>query len=93
MSLDVWEYHEEQMCTNPKYKVAYEALEPEFSIASALIKARSEADMTQVDVAGKMGVTQSTIARIESGKNVSIKTIRRYAKAVGKSITLEIQPV
>lgn len=93
MGRDVFEYHEEQMRTNPKYKAAYDALEPEFAIARALIKARGDADMTQNDVAGKMGVTQSTIARIESGKNVSIKTIRRYAKAIGKPITLEIQPV
>lgn len=81
------------MLENPDFKTAYDSMEQEFSIARALIHARSEAEMTQAEVAGKMGVTQSTVARIESGKNISIKTLARYASAVGKPITLEIHPV
>lgn len=32
---------------HPKYVAEYEALEKEFALASALIEARSKADMTQ----------------------------------------------
>ncbi|MEG2140891.1 MAG: helix-turn-helix transcriptional regulator [Bilophila sp.] len=80
------------MLDNPEFKASYDALEQEFAIARALVNARADADMTQAEVAGRMGVTQSSIARIESGKNISIKTIARYATAVGKPIRLDILP-
>ncbi|MFQ8734845.1 MAG: helix-turn-helix transcriptional regulator [Bilophila wadsworthia] len=81
------------MRDNPEYKAAYDALEQEFAIANALIQARSEAGMTQKDVAEKLGVSQPAVARMESGKNISIKAIARYAKAVGRPINLSILPV
>lgn len=80
------------MMENPDFKKQYDSLEAEFSIAHALIKARIAANMTQSDVAGKMGISQSSIARMESGRNISIKSISRYATAIGKPIILEIHP-
>ena len=93
MGRSVFEYHKQQMRDNPEYKAAYDALEQEFAIANALIQARSEAGMTQKDVAEKLGVSQPAVARMESGKNISIKAIARYAKAVGRPINLSILPV
>ena len=93
MGRSVFEYHEQHMRDNPEYKAAYDALEQEFAIANALIQARSEAGMTQKDVAEKLGVSQPAVARMESGKNISIKAIARYAKAVGRPINLSILPV
>ena len=67
---------------DPRYVAAYDALEPEFSLASALIKARADANMTQEQVAQAMGTTQAVIARLESGKVLpSTRTLERFAKA------------
>jgi len=67
---------------DPKYLAAYNALEAEFSLASALIKARADADMTQEQVAQAMGTTQAVIARLESGKVLpSTRTLKRFADA------------
>jgi transcriptional regulator with XRE-family HTH domain len=61
---------------------AYNALEEEFALASAMIKARADADMTQEQVAKAMGTTQAVIARLESGKVLpSTRTLERFAKA------------
>lgn len=92
MGRSLFDYHEEKMRTDPEYKAAYEALEPEFNIANTLIKARLEAGMTQKDVAEKLGISQPAVARMESGKNISLKSIARYANAIGRPIHLEIQP-
>ena len=92
MGIDFFAHHEEKMRDNPEYKAAYDALEQEFASANALIQARSEAGMTQKDVAEKLGVSQPAVARMESGKNISIKAIARYAKAVGRPINLSILP-
>ena len=67
---------------DPKYVAAYNALEKEFAIASAMIKARADANMTQEQVAKAMGTTQAVIARLESGKALpSTRTLERFAKA------------
>ena len=67
---------------DPKYVTAYNALESELALASAMIKARAEADMTQEQVAAAMGTTQAVVARLESGKALpSTRTLERFAKA------------
>lgn len=67
---------------DPQYVAAYEALDKEFALASAMIKARGEAEMTQEQVAEAMGTTQAAIARLESGKGLpSTRTLERFAKA------------
>jgi ribosome-binding protein aMBF1 (putative translation factor) len=67
---------------DPKYVAEYDALEEEFVLASAMIKARSDADMTQEQVAEAMGTTQAVVARLESGKvRPSTRTLERFAKA------------
>jgi len=67
---------------DPRYVAAYDALESEFALASSMIKARADADMTQEQVARAMGTTQAVIARLESGKVLpSTRTLERFAKA------------
>lgn len=64
------------------YVAAYDALESEFALASAMIRARADANMTQEQVADAMGTTQAVIARLESGKVLpSTRTLERFAKA------------
>jgi DNA-binding XRE family transcriptional regulator len=92
MGRNVFDYHDEKMRGNSEYKAAYGALETEFLIADALIRARVEAGLTQAEVAARLGVTQPAIARMESGRNISLKSVARYAGAIGRPITLEIMP-
>ncbi len=54
----------------------------EFSLASALLKARTDAGLTQEELAGRMNTTQSVIARMESGRvKPSSRMLQRFAKA------------
>ena len=78
---------------DPTFQVAYDALEEEFALAQALIKARADANMTQQEVAEKMGTTQTAIARLESGRSMpSTRTLQRYAKATGTKLRLTFEP-
>jgi ribosome-binding protein aMBF1 (putative translation factor) len=78
---------------DPQYTAAYRSLEKEFALASALIKARSEADMTQEEVAAAMGTTQAVIARLESGKVLpSTRTLERFAKATHTRLRILFEP-
>ena len=78
---------------DPAFKTGYDALEEEFTLASLLIEARTRANLTQAELASKMGTSQSTIARLESGKAApSLSTLRRLAKATGSRLEISFEP-
>ena len=77
---------------NLKVKQAYDTLEDEFALAGALIDARSKANLTQSQLAHRMGTTQSAIARLESGRALpSGATLVRFAKAVGRTLRVQFR--
>jgi ribosome-binding protein aMBF1 (putative translation factor) len=78
---------------DPEFRAAYEALEEEFSLAEAIIKARSDADMTQEQVAAAMGTTQTAVARMEGGHLPSTRTLQRFADATGTRLKISFEPV
>lgn len=72
---------------NMAYKKAYEDLELEFSIISAIIDARIKKGITQKEIAEKMGTKQSSIARFESGRyNPTLAFVQKLANAIGTRI-------
>ena len=78
---------------DPQYVAAYESMAEEFGLASALIEARSNADMTQAQVAKAMGTTQAVIARLESGRVLpSTRTLERFAKATRTRLRIRFEP-
>jgi transcriptional regulator with XRE-family HTH domain len=77
----------------PKYRKAYEALEEEFVLASAVIEVRNRAGLTQQGLARKMGTTQPVVARLESGRTrPSMRTLERLAKATGSRLLISFEP-
>ncbi len=80
-----------ELLNDPNYKKAYTQLEEEFLVAKALIEARKSANLTQKQVAERMGTTQSVVARMEAGKPLpSLKSVARYAAAVNSKIELKL---
>ena len=79
---------------DPEFIREYEALEEEFALATALIKARADADLTQEEIAVRMGTTQSAIARLESGRSrPSTATLAKFAKATGTRLRVSFERV
>ncbi|NKB78804.1 helix-turn-helix transcriptional regulator [Ochrobactrum daejeonense] len=76
---------------NPEFQAEYEKADAEFALIEALVKARTEAKMSQADVAKSIGTTQSAIARLEGGRvSPSISTLRRYAEATGSKLEISL---
>lgn len=76
-----------------KYRTAYEDLAPEFEIARAIIQLRSEAGLTQEELAKRLHTTQSVIARLEGGySKPSTNTLQRIAEATGTRLKITFEP-
>ena len=79
---------------DPDFVREYEALEEEFALATALIKARADAGLTQEEIARRMGTTQSAVARLEGGKSrPSTTTLAKFAKATGTRLRVSFERV
>lgn len=77
---------------DPEYLREYEALEAEFSLASAVIGARIRAGLTQAELAERMGTSQSAIARLEGGRaKPSVATLEKLAKATGSRLRVVLE--
>jgi ribosome-binding protein aMBF1 (putative translation factor) len=75
------------------YRVAHTALDDEFTLAEALIKARTTADVSQEEIAKRMHTSQPNVARLEGGRaNPSVSTLRKYAKATGTQLRITFEP-
>lgn len=73
----------DKMMKDPDFKKEYEALAPEFELKRQLIKARIDSKMTQEQIAEKMNMKQSNLARFEKTMDAKFSTILKYAKALG----------
>lgn len=62
----------------------------EVSALKSILTARTDAGLSQKEVAEKMGATQSCVARLENnllrGRFPSMATLEKYASAVGKRV-------
>ncbi|MEJ5088349.1 helix-turn-helix domain-containing protein [Brucella pseudogrignonensis] len=71
-----------RLMNDPQFQREYEKADAEFALIEAFVRARTDAKMSQADVAKRIATTQSAIARLEGGKvSPSISTLRRYAEA------------
>ena len=73
-----------------KFQKEFEALRPEFRLARQLIEARMSAGLSQSELAARMGTSQPTVARLEGGHKPSLKTLERYADAVGRKVEIRL---
>ncbi|HMT07853.1 MAG TPA: helix-turn-helix transcriptional regulator [Pyrinomonadaceae bacterium] len=76
---------------NPKLAKSYDEGYENFKIGVLLQASREQAKLTQEEVAQKMGTKKSAISRIENhADNITLSTLHKYAKALGKKLSLEI---
>lgn len=71
--------------SEPKVKAEFDQLQDEFALLDEFLKARAAQGLAQVQVAQKIGTTQSAVARMESGSgrhSPSLATLTKYADAL-----------
>ena len=86
------ELHQKWM-QEPKYRKVHAAMDDDFALAKAVIAARSQAGLTQAELAQKMGTTQPVVARLEGGRaQPSLRTLHRLAQATGSRLSIRFAP-
>jgi DNA-binding XRE family transcriptional regulator len=77
------------------FKEAYDSFNEEFILAKEIIKLRKTNNLTQKELAEKVGTSQPAIARLESGnyKNVSLAFLRRVAFALGTTPEIKLKKI
>ena len=78
------------MMKDPEFKKAYDDLEVEFKIIEAIIKKRAQKKLTQKALAEEIGITQSALARFESGRsNPTFSFIQKVTSGLGLRLTVK----
>jgi transcriptional regulator with XRE-family HTH domain len=87
--MDLDQYIAEREARDPEFKAAREEMRPQYEFQRALIMARVEAGITQREMATRLEVKQSAIARWEAGQIMpTLDTLFRVSKSLGLAFTV-----
>lgn len=83
----------QRLLEDPAVRKEYADADAEYSLLEELVRARTRANLTQAELARRIGTTQSAVARLEGGRvSPSLATLRRYAEATGAELRVSLQP-
>lgn len=81
--------HKAQMMKDPDFKKAYDDLDLEFKLISAMIDQRNKKKITQKQLAQQIGTKQSAIARFETGNaNPRLSFMKKLTRALDLQLTV-----
>jgi transcriptional regulator with XRE-family HTH domain len=78
------------MMSAPGFRAVYDEIAGKMAIGEMISEMRHKKNMTQTELARKVGTSRTAIARYESGNynRYSIVTLQRIAKAFGRKLTI-----
>ncbi len=86
-----FEEMKEDMLKDEEFKIEYEKLKPRYEAIEQIIRARKEQNMTQAELAKRVGTQKSNISRLESGNyNPSLNFLSKVAESLGKSLSVQL---
>src|SRR5580704_16677984 len=79
---------------SPAFQAQVEEELAAINVAQDLVALRESRGLSQVQLAARLGITQSAIAQLESAqpKNVELRTLVRVAAALGAHVDVPIRP-
>ena len=69
-----------QQLINNKSKILSQSIE--------LAKLRKTKQLKQIELAAMMGVSQASISKVESGKDIQLSTLQNYVRALGGEVSI-----
>jgi predicted transcriptional regulator len=63
------------------------------ALIEELVQARRDSELSQAEIAARMGTSQPAVARLESGDlDARLSTLERYAAALGRTVNWHVRP-
>ena len=79
-----------ELLSDPEVKKVYDNLEFEFELIKAIIRIRAQKKLTQRELARKIGVAQSALARFESGRtNPTLSFLQKITAGLGLKLMVK----
>jgi len=80
-----------RLMKDEEFKAEYEKLKPRYELIAQIIDARNQQNITQEELALRVGTQKSNISRFESGSyNPSLDFITKVARSLGKEIHISL---
>lgn len=83
-----WSEMRDKMMDRPGAAEALEKAGAEFDEELRLYELRHAEALSQVEVAGRLDVTQSAVSKLERAEDVRVSTLRDYLEAIGARLEL-----
>lgn len=81
-----------ELMKDAEFANEYEKLGPRYEAIQQIIQARNEQNITQAELAKRIGTQKSKISRLESGDyNPSLDFLAKVAKGLGKKLSVQIR--
>ncbi|MEM8718436.1 MAG: helix-turn-helix transcriptional regulator [Cyanobacteria bacterium P01_G01_bin.39] len=88
-----WSFITEKISSNPEMMAGCNSDSPENQLAMTVIALRSEVGLSQREFAARIGMKQSQLARIETGRQVpKLKTLAKLASVAGYEVKVSLVP-
>lgn len=90
--MNINEYKKRAFEADPELYGEYKDLAPEYDLIKQILQARAEQNLTQQELADRIGIKQSNISRLESGNyNPSLDFLKKIASGLGKELHIEFR--
>jgi transcriptional regulator with XRE-family HTH domain len=88
------EWIDGQLEANPRLAREVDQLVNEMKLEQELALLREKRGLSQRELAKLLGASQPYVAKLESGriKDLGVNTLVKYARALGGSVTIKIEP-
>jgi DNA-binding XRE family transcriptional regulator len=86
-----WKELRARLLADPAVQEARKKTSVEFLLMLEISAARARSGLTQAEIARRMGTTQSAVARLETERLPSLRTLKRYAEAVGAKLVVRLE--
>ncbi len=81
-----------ELLKDPDVKKEYDRLGPKFDLIRSIIEKRIEKNISQKELATRMGTKQSALSRLESGKyNPSLAFMQKVAQALDSKLEIRLR--
>jgi predicted transcriptional regulator len=81
-----------ELLSDPEVKKEYDRLGPRFDLIRSMIEKRIEKNISQEELASRMGTKQSALSRFESGEyNPSLAFMQKIAEALDSKLEIRLR--